>query len=338
MQTPIAPHQVSKSVLKVLAGAPLQQVASEVGMETEALADAVAFYQAAGQAALEAQAEAARGWYSVSIQFADWNTAEHTATTFLGPQLQQAEDTGVLAGWWFIRKYPSWRIRCNPGAAADRADVKDTVNAVLDSLRTDGQLQRWRETVYEPETLTFGGFQGMDIAHALFHADSRGVLDYLSRHGSATTGHTLGRRELSILLCSALLYGAGQEPHEQGDIWYRVEQLRPLAVDTPSSRLSEMTSALQLLMNIDTSANSPLFKAPSTLAYIAPWAAAFEAAGRRLVGAAQDGTLQRGIRDILAHHVIFAWNRIGLGGRTQSILARAARDTVMSPSNARRSS
>jgi hypothetical protein len=28
--------------------------------------------------------------------------------------------------------------------------------------------------------------------------------------------------------------------------------------------------------------------------------------------------------------VIFAWNRIGLDARTQSILARAARDTAMS--------
>jgi thiopeptide-type bacteriocin biosynthesis protein len=143
----------------------------------------------------------------------------------------------------------------------------------------------------------------------------------------------IGRRELSVLLMSTLFHGARQEPHEQGDIWHRVEQLRPLAADTPAVRVSEMTSALQLLMSIDTSSNSPLFKPGSVLAFIAPWAAAFDAAGRRLGDAAQEGTLQRGIRDVLAHHVIFAWNRVGLDGRTQSILARAARDTAMSPPN-----
>lgn len=173
----------------------------------------------------------------------------------------------------------------------------------------------------------------MATAHDLFHADSWGVLDYLRCHDSSTVpSGTLGRRELSVLLCSALFFGAGQEPHEQGDIWHRVEQLRPLPSDTPAARLSGMTAALQVLMTLNTSPTSPLFAEQGALAFLAPWAAAFETAGRRLGGAAHTGALHRGVRDVLAHHVIFAWNRMGLDSRTQGILARAARDTAMNPS------
>ncbi|AEM81066.1 thiopeptide-type bacteriocin biosynthesis protein [Streptomyces violaceusniger] len=333
VEVSVSPHQVAKSVLEVLAGVPLYQAAARAGMKVGDLADAVEVYQAAGEHALEAQAEAAQGWYSVSIQFADWSAAEQTAFAGLGPQLEQAEKTGALANWWFLRKYPCWRLRCQSGSAATRADAESAVSKILDRLMADGLVDRWWQTIYEPESLVFGGPQGMDAAHDLFHADSWGVLDYVRRHdSSAMPGGTLGRRELSVLLCCTLFFGAGQEPHEQGDIWHRVEQLRPLPSDTPAARLTGMTAALQVLMKLDTSPTSPPFNEGGSLAFIAPWAAAFETAGRRLGGAAHMGTLHRGVRDVLAHHVIFAWNRMGLDSRTQGILARAARDTVMNPS------
>ncbi|MYU54492.1 thiopeptide-type bacteriocin biosynthesis protein [Streptomyces sp. SID7805] len=333
MEDSVSPHQVTKSVLEVLAGAPLHQAAARAGMKSDDLSDAVEVYQTAGAYALAAQAEAARGWYSVSIRFADWSAAEQTAITVLDPQLEQAETTGALAGWWFLRKYPCWRLRCRPGPAATRADAGNAVSNILGRLMNEGLVDRWWQTIYEPESLAFGGPHGMDVAHDLFHADSRGVLDYVRRHdATALPGTALGRRELSVLLSSTLFFGAGQEPHEQGDIWHRVEQLRPLPSDTPANRLTEMTTALQVLMKLDTSPTSPLFDEGAPLAFIAPWAAAFETAGRGLHSAAHLGTLQRGVRDILAHHVIFAWNRMGLDSRTQGILARAARDTVMNPS------
>ncbi|MHC3474883.1 thiopeptide-type bacteriocin biosynthesis protein [Streptomyces sp. 7R007] len=319
-------------VLEVLAGAPLHRVAARAGMNVGDLADAVEVYQAAGEHALAAQAEAAQGWYSVSIQFADWNAAEHTAVAGLAPQLEQAEQAGTLTTWWFLRKYPCWRLRCRPGSLATRADAEKSLSTVLDRLLADRLVERWWQTLYEPESLAFGGPDGMATAHALFHADTRRVLDYLRRHDStAMPGNTLGRRELSVLLCCALFFGAGQEPHEQGDIWHRVEQLRPLPVDTPAARLSGMTAALRVLMTLNTSPTSPLFNEHGVLDFLAPWAAAFETAGRRLGDAAHTGTLHRGLRDVLAHHVIFAWNRMGLDSRTQGILARAARDTVMAP-------
>lgn len=40
-----------------------------------------------------------------------------------------------------------------------------------------------------------------------------------------------------VLMCSLLMRSAGQERSEQGDIWHKVSQLRPLPLGTPSERL-----------------------------------------------------------------------------------------------------
>lgn len=324
----ITPRETADSVVAVLAGVPLDEAAAHIGMEPADLADAVEVYQAAGRAALDAPA--AHDWYQVSVQFPDWDTAEHTAATHLGPHLRRVEDAGAVAAWWFIRKAPCWRLRLRPTPTPTHMDVKTAVRHVLDSLTTAGLIERWWETIYEPETIAFGGPDAIGAAHDLFHADSQHILDYLRRtEPAAPPDPTLGRRELSILLCTTLLRSAGQDWYEQGDIWHRVARIRPLPTDTPTGRLHEMTHSLRLLMTTEARPTGTLADGP--LSFAAPWAAAFGKAGQILGDAARDGILERGVRDVLAHHVIFHWNRLGLTARTQSILARAARDTVMNP-------
>jgi len=137
------------------------------------------------------------------------------------------------------------------------------------------------------------------------------------------------RRELSILLCGILMRGAGQDWYEQGDIWARVTENRPLPSGTPLDRLRNMEPDLRQLMISDTGPNSPLTKQNGSLTFISDWAAAFERAGEALGDLARDGTLRRGVRAVLAHHVIFHWNRIGLPYTTQSILANAAKAVVL---------
>lgn len=53
----------------------------------------------------------------------------------------------------------------------------------------------------------------MDVAHHLFHQDSRHILDYLGSERAAAS-RSDRRRELSILLCTALMRGAGQDWYE----------------------------------------------------------------------------------------------------------------------------
>ena len=317
-------NEMVEGVLAVLAGSPLDQVAAGLGMQTADLADAIETYQQAGHAALETQA-ATRDWYQVRVQFPEWAAAEKAVATGLGPRLQRLQDTGVIAAWWFIRKAPCWRLRMKPGYDVERADMKTSANSILDGLTTAGLISRWRQTLYEPETVAFGGRSGMDIAHDLFCSDSSNILAYLRRPEP-----TIGRRELSVLLCGALFRAAGQERFECGDIWHRVARLRPIPAETPTDRLAELTESLRKLLTYDARPTGALFGTDGPLAFAASWAAAFNHAGQALGAAANEGALERGTRDILAHHVIFHWNRIGLPYKTQSILAHAAKTVIFS--------
>lgn len=316
-----SPETAAEAVLTVLAGTPLHHAAARTGIEPGDLADAVDLYQAAGFAALGTHAQATEGWYQVRIEFTDWKKAEHAAATSLGPQLQQAEQAGTISSWWFTRKTPCWRLRCHPGRPATMADLTAFLSRILDAMLANDMIASARTAIYEPEGYAFGGPQGMHIAHRLFHADSRNILSYLNQPGPGTQP---GRRELSILLCSTLMRAAGQDWYEQGDIWNRVAENRPILPGTPLERLPRITPDLKRLMTVDASN----LVHGGALAPAAEWIRAFQQAGTALAEAASDGKLSRGPRDILAHHVIFHWNRIGLSLRTQSILAAAARDAV----------
>ncbi|WP_219419629.1 thiopeptide-type bacteriocin biosynthesis protein [Pseudonocardia nigra] len=287
------------------------------------LAAAIAAYRAAGRAALHEARTAQHRWYQVRILFADWDTAEQIAATELAPRLEQARHAGDVGGWWYLRKHPNWRLRAQVPRPGARTDTVAAVTSHLDDLVQAGAIQRWRETIYEPEQPAFGGPAGMDIAHDLFHVDSRGALTYLARP------RQVGRRELSILLCTALMRSARQDYGEQGDIWHRVAQLRPLSPPPPPEQLGTMIAPLHRLLAIDTSAAGPLHDPRGSLGFAAPWAAGLTAGGARLADLARDGALERGLRDVLANHVIFHWNRLGIPTTAQAVLARAARDTLL---------
>ena len=267
-------------------------------------------------------------WLQVFVQFDDYTAAEHTGVVHLRPVMTDAEEAGLVASWWFVRKAPCWRLRYLLPAHHGEQDAQAFLHQLLDALRATGRIAGWVETIYEPEVHAFGGTSAMDVAHRLFHEDSRHILDYLgSDHAATSRGDK--RRELSILLCTTLMRGAGQDWYEQGDIWTRVAENRPLPPATPLDRLRGVESDLRRLMTVDARPASTLVSQDGPLAYLADWAAAFDSAGMALGDLARDGTLRRGVRAVLTHHVIFHWNRIGLPYETQSILAHAARAVVL---------
>ncbi|WP_344547187.1 thiopeptide-type bacteriocin biosynthesis protein [Actinomadura fulvescens] len=312
-----------RAIVKVLAGHRLNEVAALHHMEMSELASAAQVYQQAGQRAIEQQA-ADRDWWQLYLQFTDWTNTEKIAADHLEPLLQHAGNEGSSTQWWFMRKYPCWRLRLRPGPDSSR--VKSTISTALNELADAGQIERWWPGIYEPETAAFGGGTAMAAAHDLFHADSHAILS-LRRHKHAN----LGRRELSVLLCAAMMHAAGLEWYEQGDVWHRVLQERPLPADIPPDRLRPMIGDLYALMTADSTPDGALFGSGGPAAFAAEWAAAFHHAGHLLGVAARAGALQRGLRHVLSYHVIFHWNRLGLPLRTQSILASAARSAVLEP-------
>lgn len=244
-------------------------------------------------------------WRQINITYPGpgWQDRERQAISHLAGILPEAETSGLISSWWFIRK-GAWRIRyC---LAQDTASPDP-----LRPLLTDGQA--WTRDIYEPETYAFGGPASMDTAHTLFCNDTRHLLTYLSSNPA-------GRREHSLVLCTALMRAAALDIHEQGDVWARIAEQRadatvPEHQPTPEQSAMLTSGTRRLILGTPRPGTIP-----------GTWLAAFETAGTDLRTLRENGQITRGIRAITALHVIFHWNRIGLPASTQKILASAAKD------------
>ncbi|CRK59308.1 O-methyltransferase clustered with LanBC [Alloactinosynnema sp. L-07] len=122
---------------------------------------------------------------------------------------------------------------------------------------------------------------------------------------------------------------AGLDTFECGDVFDRVARLRPAPTGTDTARTAKLVDNLRVLLSISNLADSELFTPGGPVAHAAPWLAALGAAGERLGHHAATGRLDRGLRAILTHVVIFHWNRFGLSAASQGILARAATTAVL---------
>ncbi|MGV9386230.1 thiopeptide-type bacteriocin biosynthesis protein [Nonomuraea sp. NPDC003707] len=255
-------------------------------------------------------------WRQVNLAFPDWAKAEHTAVTHLAPLLGAAEDERLVTAWFFMRKTPCWRIRYAPSSGRTQAHLRRH----LDDLIRHGHIDAATEAIYEPETHAFGGAEAMWCAHDLFHLDSRHLLHHLTYSPGIER-----RRELSILLCTTLLRSAGLDWYEQGDVWARVADHRELTDPIPPQRRLTLEAGLRRLMSVDA---NPLLRDGAPMAFAAEWSAAFATAGRDLSRLSAEGVLHRGLRAVLAHHIIFAWNRLGMPYTTQAVLAHTAQQVV----------
>ncbi|GAA4731329.1 methyltransferase, FxLD system [Phytohabitans rumicis] len=248
------------------------------------------------------------GWRQLTITFTTWQAAEQIAATALAPMLAAAEDAGVITAWWFIRKGRIWRLRVHTA----NAGMVGEISAALTQHET---VRDCAETIYEPEGRAFGGPAGIDLAHSLFHADSRYLLAHLA-HAQRDR-----RRELSVVLATRLLRAAGLEWYEQGDCWAQLADHRTPAAATPEPS-TPMVDDVRLLLTATTdTADSPLHHTPR-------WVDAFEHTGQRLAELARRGTLTRGLRAVLTHHMLFLFNRHGVSADDQHLLATAASRTV----------
>lgn len=257
-------------------------------------------------------------WPQRVIEFGDFHAAEQIVAQHLMPVLERAEHDLGLRQWSFLRKFPTWRLRFQLPSAGAVAVLDDA----LEAITAAGVLMAWRPGIYEPETSAFGGEAGMDVAHTLFHQDSRHILTHPRRI------HGIGRRELALILISTAMRAAGLDWFEQGDVWAKVAAQRPRPAPAPR----EARAAVHRLMTADVSSTSPLVSS-GPLAPLTDWASIFERSGQQLADLNRSGHLERGLRSVLAHHVIFHWNRLGLSLEDQSTLSTLAKETVMGTSD-----
>ncbi|MCT7350969.1 methyltransferase, FxLD system [Streptomyces sp. 15-116A] len=231
----------------------------------------------------------------------------HTSVTLPNPHTDAARALATsLSGYrfHFLRKDAGVRLR-----------TEQPATGLLDQLVADGVITGWTGGIYEPETHAFGGPEGMDVAHDVFCADSPAAL--------AETG-TLGARERSVMLLSAMIRGTGLDPFEAGDVYAQWAALRPPVTPPQGPALEMAVSAMRRLMNADAALR------PDAEASWVGRVAAFEDAGRRLRRLASDGRLIRGIRAVIAHHAIFAFNRAGVPADVQAATAWLGRHVAFS--------
>ncbi|WP_335986658.1 thiopeptide-type bacteriocin biosynthesis protein [Glycomyces sp. MUSA5-2] len=263
-------------------------------------------------------------WLQTNVRLTDPTRAERYLAHLLWPAIWSALEDGILGGWFFVRKSPCWRVRYRPARGIEPEQARDFITATLTGPRSRPHLAEITHQVYEPEAAAFGGTQAMDVAHRLFNHDSGFVSDYLGHlHHN---GGPNRRRELSLLLCTAMTRAAGQEWYEHGDIWARLAAIRGADPHLPADADPAADAAWHLLTaDPDTTAAG----LPGPLAANAAGILTeYRTAGIALRTLADRGHLERGLRDVLAHHILFAWNRIGVTITDQRALARAARDAV----------
>ena len=263
--------RVADAVLAVLTGNDLADVAATSGIAPDDLADAAQAYHAAGIIALEHR-EIAR-WHQVRVRPDGRQPPELTLATVVGPRLDSLTASGAPGGWWYMNKPPGWRIRLRdiqPGPASE----------FFDDLTAAGIITAWSPALYEPETAAFGGTAGMDIAHDLFCADTSGVLAYLRRDDPP-----LGRREMSVLLISAMLAAAGLDWFEHGDVFARVAAMRPEPAPAATAQAAQLAGQFRTLPAMPAAATSALFSGGGANGAATRWHTGFTDAGRRLAAA-----------------------------------------------------
>ncbi|MFD4943554.1 methyltransferase, FxLD system [Streptomyces sp. NPDC058409] len=245
-------------------------------------------------------------WRQANLWCDTWQAAEQMAIKHLGPLLTEAEESGDIAAWWFIRKRESWRLRVLP---CDGRDATAVLGRLTSTLTERAAIRSAEGVIYESETRRFGGPEAMRAAHGLFHADSRHILAHLAHEGD---DH---RRELGVRLATRMMLAAGQDLYEQGDVWAQVAEHRG---DDESDPSPATLAAVQMLITARSDTDdSPLTLAPD-------WPAAFEDTGRTLADLARHGQLTRGLRAVLTDHLLFAFNRLGISAAHQNVLATAA--------------
>ncbi|MCM2392033.1 methyltransferase, FxLD system [Streptomyces albipurpureus] len=227
----------------------------------------------------------------------------------VNPEAAQAL-SAALSGqrFHFLRKDSGLRLRTERPAAD-----------LLDRLVADQVVSGWVTGVYEPETEAFGGPDGMDVAHDVFCADSRAAV--------AETGEP-GGRERSVLLLSTMIRSAGLDPFEAGDVWAKLAALRPPVTPPTGPALATAVTSMRRLMNADAA------RRPNAEPDWAERVAAFADGGLRLRRLVDSGHLTRGLRAVLAHHAIFAFNRAGVPATEQAATAWLGRHVAFSEGEA----
>jgi len=289
--------RLEEAALSVLAGDSLDAVANRAELGSEVLRRAVCVYRTAGRAALRQRTSEPSSYWRLPAGSLDLDSM---LVDQVAPWLERLP---LVGRWWFLRGVegtPHLRVRVFGTATAPPPGAEGLA--------------------YEPELAGVGGGDGLSLAHDLFVTDTAHLIGWLRtvRHPEPETVILERRDLLAIVLGHALLRGSQLDRFEQWDVWL---QLGELSGAVPASEEPEWGAIIgQLRGTASGVLEDVLGSGGGELAR--NWERALYLAGGRLATAYREGRLQRGLRQVVAMHLLFHCNRLGLSRSTVAAIAR----------------
>lgn len=263
------------------------------------------------------RAESAGAWVQIGI--APARECWRRVYSDLFSLASQLLEDSLVSNFFYMNKPPGLRVRFQTGPD-QRQSLGTALRERVGGWQAEGIAERVTGGVYEPEQTLFGGPESMRHVHRLFTIDA---LAWLAFYGSSPCPPWA----FSLALIDGLLDGLGVIDWEDLDVWERIRRQahRTLPASLPAGRAGAAASGLQAAWaeRADFIASLP-GEAAALVSKYRPLleAAALEWSNEYFLGA--DASI--GPREAAAFFIIFHWNRGGLPGATQAIIATALSD------------
>jgi thiopeptide-type bacteriocin biosynthesis protein len=240
--------------------------------------------------------------------------ADRVLLDLVAPRVAEARRSGLADRWYFLRYADPGthlRVRLRGDPARLLAEFLPSLHEAARPWLGDGRLHRLQLDTYEREVERYGGPEGIEIAEAIFEADSDMVV--------AVLPHVIGdaaldaRWRLALVGVDRLLDDLGlDEPARLRVLGaMREAYAREHGLDTQSERLGERLrterKALEALRAGDVAADSPMALA---LPHVAERSERLKPLVAALRGHAAAGRLDASLEDLAASFVHMQVNRL----------------------------
>jgi len=134
------------------------------------------------------------------------SAADDVLRELVAPQVARALRSGTVDRWFFVRySEPDWHLRLflHGDPAGLLPDVLPSLHAAAAALLQDGTLWNLQIDTYRREVERYGGPDGIEIAEAIFQADSEavlGIVELLEGDEGEHARWRLGLRGIDLLL------------------------------------------------------------------------------------------------------------------------------------------
>jgi thiopeptide-type bacteriocin biosynthesis protein len=144
-------------------------------------------------------------WVQLNL-YAASSAADDVLRALVAPQVAHALRSVTADRWFFVRySQPDWHLRLflHGEPAALLTGVVPSLHAAAAALLQDGRLWKLQVDTYRREVGRYGGPEGIEIAEAIFQADSEavlGIVELLEGDDGEHARWRLGLRGIDLLL------------------------------------------------------------------------------------------------------------------------------------------